>query len=1053
MALRLDTEPQWITFLTEAGIPDDPATQYAKVFTENRLRASDLQDMNMDLLKGLGITSVGDMLSIVRLAKSKSDIKIEEAAPVKATFKAPAAVAKLPVISLDMTHPQFRKLLIDWEVYKQVTGLPGNHVATHLYSACSNEVQSALINMDKNCLSLTEEELLLAIESIVTKHTNPAVHRMNFRKVIQQDNETVKEFYMRLCSAAIDCAFSCPSCEADISEVSIKDQFLSGLGNEILQTDILAKADKLSTLEDMVKHGEAFEGAIRDQAKLLNPSAAISHISDHRRSKMQQSKPAAKGNKYHPKCSGCGSDEHGVTGKPTRQQHCPAWGKICEVCKTPNHLAGVCRSSPNASASSLLLIAHVYYDADSDVFSAKHHQCDVQEIPAKLTPISPNSTIASATLQIFPDSGANICLAGMCHLSKLNLQPSQLHPCHKRVQAVGGSILICKGWVDMQFEIDGHTTTQPLYFCEKVDRIYFSKQGCIDTNILSPSYPFPMPATDRPAQPAVASVGAQSRSDSPGGSILAEEQLPNSKLIAEAKQNGSPPHSQRTPPPPRPAKLPFPATEDNIAHLEAYLLSQFKSSAFNTDPPFPAMNAPPAHIHLLPNSKPYARHSPISVPYHWKEEVKAGLDRDIERGVLATPPIGSCVTWCSPIVIVQKHDGTPRRTVDFQRLNAHCLRETHHTPSPFMLACQIPPHQKKTVIDAVDGYHAVRLDEESQLLTTFITEWGRYMYLRMPQGYLASGDAYTRRYDEITKDVKRKVKIVDDTLLYDSTIEEAFWAAWDYLTLCANNGVVLNARKFKFCRDTVDFAGLSITPTGPTPSESILKAIREFPEPTDITGARSWFGLVNQVAWAYAISPIMEPFRDAIKPNRTFYWDENLSEIFERSKKLLIDMVKDGIRTFDVLRGTCLQTDWSRDGIGYLLLQRYCQCKDDPPVCCPEGWKLVFAGSRFLTPTESRYSPTEGEALAVVWSLKHSRMFTLGCENLLIVVDHKPLLGILNDRDLDKVTNPRLQNLKESTFGWRFQIGHCQGKWQRGWTRRAISLSISRRMHCNSKSN
>ena len=71
---------------------------------------------------------------------------------------------------------------------------------------------------------------------------------------------------MRLCSAAIDCAFSCPSCEADISEVSIKDQFLSGLGNEILQTDILAKADKLSTLEDMVKHGEAFEGAIRDQA-------------------------------------------------------------------------------------------------------------------------------------------------------------------------------------------------------------------------------------------------------------------------------------------------------------------------------------------------------------------------------------------------------------------------------------------------------------------------------------------------------------------------------------------------------------------------------------------------------------------------------------------------------------------------------------------------------------------------------------------------------------------------------------------------------------------
>jgi histone H3/H4 len=30
------------------------------------------------------------------------------------------------------------------------------------------------------------------------------------------------------------------------------------------------------------------------------------------------------------------------------------------------------------------------------------------------------------------------------------------------------------------------------------------------------------------------------------------------------------------------------------------------------------------------------------------------------------------------------------------------------------------------------------------------------------------------------------------------------------------------------------------------------------------------------------------------------------------------------------------------------------------------------------------------------------------------------------------VTNPRLQNIKESTFGWRFKISHCPGKWQRG---------------------
>ena len=85
--------------------------------------------------------------------------------------------------------------------------------------------------------------------------------------------------------------------------------------------------------------------------------------------------------------------------------------------------------------------------------------------------------------------------------------------------------------------------------------------------------------------------------------------------------------------------------------------------------------------------------------------------------------------------------------------------------------------------DAVDGYHSIPLDEESQPLTTFITEWGRFMYLRMPQGYVASGDAYTRRYDEIIKDIPRKIKVVDDILLYDKTIKDAFYHTLDYLSL------------------------------------------------------------------------------------------------------------------------------------------------------------------------------------------------------------------------------------------------------------------------------
>ena len=143
-----------------------------------------------------------------------------------------------------------------------------------------------------------------------------------------------------------------------------------------------------------------------------------------------------------------------------------------------------------------------------------------------------------------------------------------------------------------------------------------------------------------------------------------------------------------------------------------------------------------------------------------------------------------------------------------------------------------------------------------------------------------------------------------------------FFHIWDYLTTCAENAIVISEEKFKFCRDTVDFAGLTLSPQGISPSNNILSAVKDFPTPTDITGARSWFGLVNQVAWAYSVSPIMQPFRELVKVISKFTWDDNLDKIINDSKAKIVSLVEEGICTFDTSHRTCLQTDWSKDGIG-----------------------------------------------------------------------------------------------------------------------------------------
>ena len=111
------------------------------------------------------------------------------------------------------------------------------------------------------------------------------------------------------------------------------------------------------------------------------------------------------------------------------------------------------------------------------------------------------------------------------------------------------------------------------------------------------------------------------------------------------------------------------------------------------------------------------------------------------------------------MVVCAKKDGTPRRTIDFQALNKYASRETHHSPSPFHLARSVPHHMKKTICDAWNGYHGVELVEEDWDITTFITPWGRYRYKTAPQGYIASGDAYTSRYDAINLRHKKQSKM------------------------------------------------------------------------------------------------------------------------------------------------------------------------------------------------------------------------------------------------------------------------------------------------------
>ena len=298
-----------------------------------------------------------------------------------------------------------------------------------------------------------------------------------------------------------------------------------------------------------------------------------------------------------------------------------------------------------------------------------------------------------------------ICLFGVDGLKQLGFGFNDLSSCDKTISVAGGSSIQVTGAIKLLLLLNNRTSLQTVYFSSKADRFFLGRQACIELNIVPKTYPYP---------PDV------------------KEELMMTSLV-----------KRPTFTPRKPKELPCDPLIQNIPELKKYLMDQFADTAFNKNHPFPKLSTPSARIHLRPNYvRPKPAFWPATVAEHWAEEVKAGIDKDVAAGVLTPVPFNESTEWCARMVIVRKHNGSPRRTVDYQQLNAQCLREPNYSESPFHTCRKVPQGTWKSTFDAVDGYHSVEIDTESSKLTTFITPWGRYRYLRFPQGHCSAGDAF-----------------------------------------------------------------------------------------------------------------------------------------------------------------------------------------------------------------------------------------------------------------------------------------------------------------------
>ena len=564
-------------------------------------------------------------------------------------------------------------------------------------------------------------------------------------------------------------------------------------------------------------------------------------------------------------------------------------------------------------------------------------------------------------------------------MQDLRLLDPNLHrnlaPDHQTVRAANGGELGSLGTLPATLKLNNRTCHTELHVYPQLSVSLLSKSTCIELGLLEKGWP----------QTRVATAAA-----------LSVEQPPSQEPAAPTVLAGR-----------------------DLAAVKEAIVAEFPS-VFQ-DAPFRPMAGPPMHINLRSDAVPCQHYRARTVPFQWRDAVEAQLSSMVSKGVIEKVPVGESLTWCHPMVVVpKKSSAEPRITVDLTGLNKYVERPAYPTRVPSEVVASVPPGMKYfTTLDSRHGYWQIPLDEASSKLTTFITPWGAYRFRRNAMGLISAGDEHNRRGDEALAGLENVQKVVEDVLIYDTNLEAHVGRVREVIRRCSEHGITLHPGKFVFGMPSVSYCGFKLSADGYRVDDHLVKALHSFPVPTNRTDVRSFCGLVQQLqAFSPSLTPMLAPIRSLLSPKSAFVWETPHQEAFQQViRELTNPRILANYKPGLPLR---LETDAAQSkGLGMALWQQQSSGE----------WRILQCGSRHVTPAESRYSATEVELLAVVWAVHKAHLYLAGAD-FELVVDHRPLILILNSKSLDELPSPRLVRLKEKlalyqlTAVWRPGIEH-----------------------------
>lgn len=408
-------------------------------------------------------------------------------------------------------------------------------------------------------------------------------------------------------------------------------------------------------------------------------------------------------------------------------------------------------------------------------------------------------------------------------------------------------------------------------------------------------------------------------------------------------------------------------------------------------------------------------HKARMVPYALFPAVEEEIKRLVTAGYMESV---SHSNWATPIVPVIKKNGKVRLCGDYKVTVNKFLQMEHYPPRKIEDICnKLRGGQKYSKIDVNEAYLHVSVHEADREPLTLNTHIGLFRPTRMMYGISSGPNIWQRLVDEIVRGIEGCEVFQDDIVITAPNDQVHLERLNRVLSALEKAGLRINKDKCVFFADFIEYCGFTIDSKGIHKSEDKILAIKEAPQPKNISELRAFIGFIQYYSrFTDKLAQLAHPLYQLHEKNAKFVWTTECQQAFVEIKR---EMMSDRFLVpYDPELPLSLATDASPYGISSVLSHTL-----------PDGTERPVAYySKHLSKTEQRYSQLDKEALAIKCSVQKFFQYLFG-RRFTLITDSKPLVSIFApDKSLPVLSATRMVHYAIFLMGFQYDIQYRNTK-------------------------